>query len=54
MEKVHGNMESIFFKAEQVRGEIWHWTRLEKFANEFQRLQEVLHVFDLLIVTNSK
>ena len=35
---------------EQNKG---HWTRLEKFAHEFQRLQEVLHVFDLLIVTDS-
>ena len=35
---------------EQNKG---HWTHLDKFANEFQRLQEVLHVFDLLIVTNS-
>ena len=30
-----------------------HWTRLEKFANDLRCLQEILHVFDLLIGTNS-
>ena len=33
---------------EQNKG---HRTRLEKFANDLQCLQEVLHVFDLLIST---
>ena len=35
---------------EQNKG---HWTRLEKFANDLRCLQEILHVFDLLIGTNS-
>ena len=47
----------FFFKQSKLEGRYeqnkGHWTRLEKFAHEFQRLQEVLHVFDLLIVTNS-
>ena len=50
-------MEPFLLKQSKLEGRYeqnkGHWTHLEKFANEFQRLQEVLHVFDLLIVTNS-